>query len=84
MSRKKFNVTNNLDNYINIEIGKRMIENGVKVRKADIMEEIAEFSNVGVYNIAMIKRNAVTPSLPVAMKIAEFFDTSVENLFRIS
>lgn len=86
MVKRKSNhvIVNNLDSLINIEIGKRMSANGVKVLKAEVVAEIAEYANVGWDNINMIKRGTVTPSLPVAMKIAEYFNLKVEDVFKIS
>lgn len=86
MGRKSFDysVENRLDNYINIEVGKRMTSNGgIKVCKADIIAEIANFADVGWENINRIKRGIVVPSLQVAMKIAQYFDVKVEDIFEI-
>ena len=76
-------VTNDLDNLINKEIGRRMATNGIKVLKSDIMAEIAETAGVGWDNVNMIKRGMVTPSLPVAIKIAQYFDLTVEDVFKL-
>ena len=83
MANRKHNIVNNLDNLINMEIGKRMSTDGVKVKKGEIISEVADFSNVGKDNICMIKRGKVVPSLPVAMKIAEYFNMKVEDIFKI-
>lgn len=80
-----YSVSNVLDSYINREVGSRMVANGgIKVLKADIIAEIAEFSGVGWENINRVKRNIVTPSLPVALKIAKYFKVNVEDIFKIS
>ena len=76
-------VTNDLDNLINREIGRRMATNGIKVLKSDIVAEIAETAGVGWDNVNMIKRGIVTPSLPVAIKIAQYFDLTVEDVFKL-
>ena len=85
MANKESNhvVINNLDSLINREIGRRMATNGIKVLKSDIIAEIAETSDVGWDNINMIKRGMVTPSLPVAIKIARYFDLAVEDVFKL-
>ena len=86
MSKHEFNykVDNNLDNYINREIGRRMVNNGgIKVLKTDIIAEIAEHCEVGWENINRVKRGVVTPSLPVAMKIVDYFDVKIEDIFKI-
>lgn len=80
-----YSIENTLDNFINREIGKRMMSNGgVKVNKADIIAEIAEYAEVGWENVNRVKRGIVTPSLPVALKIAEYFNVSVHDIFKIS
>ena len=76
-------VTNDLDNLINREIGRRMAVNGIKVLKSDIIAELAETAGVGWDNVNMIKRGMVTPSLPVAIKIAQYFDLTVEDVFKL-
>lgn len=78
-----YKVQNNLDAYINKEIGKRMANSGVKVKKSDIIGEIAVHCDVVWENINRVKRGMVTPSLPVALKIAEYFNVKVEDIFKI-
>lgn len=87
MARREldYNVVNCLDSYLNIEIGTRMANNGgIKVLKTDLIAEIAEYCGVGWENINRIKRNLSQPSLAVAIKIAEFFEVNVEDIFKIS
>lgn len=79
-----YNIENILDEMINKEVGRRMVETGIKKRKKDIIAEIAEYTGVGWENINRIKRGIVTPSLPVAIKIAEYFNVKVEDIFKIS
>lgn len=86
MAKKEFDykVVNTLDNFINKEIGKRMSSNGgIKVRKGDIISELAEYSGVSWENINRVKRGIVTPSLHVTLKIANYFNASVEDIFKI-
>ena len=83
MSRIKSKVVSNVDNLINMEVGKRMSATGEKVRKSEIIQEIADFAGVGIDNINMIKREVVTPSLPVAIKIANYFKLNVEDIFKV-
>jgi len=76
-------VKNSLDSFINREIGKRMANSGIKVNKGDIMNEVANHCDVGVENIKRINRNVAQPSLKVALKIADYFNEKVENIFKI-
>lgn len=81
--RTTFKVESNVDNLINMEIGKRMSISGEKILKSNVIKEIAEFAGTGQDNMTMIKRGVVTPSLPVALKIAEYFNLKVEDVFKI-
>lgn len=77
-----YNVTNNLDEFINKEVGKRMIS-GKRVLKKEIMDEIASHCGVGYENINRIKRKISQPSIGVALKIADYFNANVEDIFKI-
>lgn len=79
-----YNVKNNLDSLINREVGKRMANSGIKVNKKDIMNEIASHCRVGYENINRIKRGLSQPSLGVALRIADYFNVKVEDIFEIS
>lgn len=85
MANKKlpYSVDNKLDSFIIKEVGKRMANTGIKVNKKDIMLEIAEHCCVGYENINRIKRKLSLPSLVVALKIADYFNTSVESIFHL-
>lgn len=79
-----YSVESYLDNFINKEVGRRMANNGgIRVLKSDIIAEIASHAGVGWEGINRIKRGLATPSLPVALKIAEYFNVKVEDIFRI-
>ena len=87
MARVEFNykVSNVLDNHINREVGKRMAVNGgIRVLKNDIIGEIAKYCEVKPDAIKRVKRGIMTPSLPLALKIAEYFSVKVEDIFKIS
>ena len=85
MARVKldYKVVNQLDKYIVRQVGKRMFEKGVKVRKEDIYKEIAEYCGVQVDNIKHIKHNVSQPSLALALKIAKYFGVAVNDIFEI-
>lgn len=79
-----YNAKNSLDSYLNREVGKRMLSNGgIKVNKKRIIEEVANYCGVGWESVSRVKRNLVTPSLPVALKMAEYFGVKVEDIFEI-
>lgn len=79
-----YKVENKLDLFINREIGRRMMGSGIKVTKSHIINEVAIYCGVGKDNINRIKRNISQPSLAVSLKIAEYFNVKVEDIFKIS
>lgn len=75
---------NTLDSYLNTEVGRRMFySGGIKITKKEVIGELADYCGVGWENMNRIKRNLVTPSLPVALRIAEYFGVKVEEIFKI-
>lgn len=78
-----YDVRNNLDEYLTRELGSRMAKTGNKIYKEHIMAEVGEHAGVGVENIKRINRNVAQPSLGVALKIADFFNVKVEDIFKI-
>ncbi|AGI11899.1 HTH DNA binding protein [Bacillus phage vB_BanS-Tsamsa] len=81
--KNRYQITNKLDSYIVRETGRRMAESGERVTKGKIMEEIAIHSGVGLESIKLINRNVSQPSLVVALRMADYFDTRVENIFDV-
>ncbi|WP_276210498.1 helix-turn-helix transcriptional regulator [Heyndrickxia coagulans] len=79
-----YEVKNNLNYYITRELGEKMARTGIKYYKENVMEDVAKYSGVGVGNIKRINRNIAQPSLGVALKIAEYFNVKVEDVFKIS
>jgi len=49
----------------------------------EILEQIGEVAEVSWGTVKQIKNNVILPSLPVAIKIAEFFGVSVEDLWKV-
>lgn len=85
MANKKlsYDVKNNLDYYLTIELGNRMARTGIRYFKENVMEDVAKHADVGVDNIKRITKNISQPSLGVALKIANYFDVKVEDIFKI-
>jgi DNA-binding XRE family transcriptional regulator len=50
----------------------------------DLEEELAQYCNVKQDTINLIRRHKNQPSLQVAMKIAEFLQVNVEEIFSIT
>ncbi|KZR57542.1 hypothetical protein A3781_19690 [Bacillus badius] len=49
----------------------------------DVEEELAQYCDVTRDTILMIKRGVNQPSLAVALKIAEYFNVPVEEIFKL-
>lgn len=47
----------------------------------DVMEELGQFADISWNTVKQIKNKDMQPSLAVAMRIAEFFETTVEEMF---
>lgn len=78
-----YDISNNLDEYLTRELGRRMAQTGIKMYKENIMSDVAKHAGVGVENIKRINRNIAQPSLGVALKIADYFSVKVEDIFKI-
>lgn len=76
-------VDNKLDSLFRMEQGKRLLESGDKVTVRDIEEELASYCSVARDSIVGIKRGLSLPSLPLGMKISEFFGMKVEDIFTL-
>lgn len=80
---KREGMTNRLHSLIDQERKKRMESENRNVLIITIIEEIADFCKVNVESIKSYKQEKAIPSLPVALKLAEYFNISVEELFQI-
>ena len=80
MSKGKFSYT--ATNALAFFLKQRKNEtNGALLR--DIETELADYCELKRKSIVDIKRSINQPSLPVAMRMAAFFDVSVEELFSL-
>jgi membrane-bound lytic murein transglycosylase len=70
-----YTVKNNLGELLKREQARRVLEENKRVLLAEIEEELAEHCNLTRDGILRIKRGLSIASLPVAFKVAEFFDT---------
>lgn len=81
--------TNNLANYLTMFKEKKQVEINknshlkYRYRMVDAEMELADFLNVTRANVILIKRQLIQPSLPIAMKICEFFQVSLEQMFSL-
>lgn len=78
---EKFLVETRLDEIIKSEVMKRRVK-GIKATQTDIYEEIAEYVGIATGTVNMIRRGDVNPSVTVSIKIADFFDMRVEEIWQ--
>lgn len=79
-----YTVKNNLGELLKKEQAKRVLHQNKRVLLAEIEEELAEHCNLTRDGILRIKRGLSIASLPVAFKIAEFFDVSISEIFALA
>jgi len=63
----------------------KIVNNLIEIRKKNkiTQEELAHAVGVTRQTIIAIEKGNYTPSVLLSLKLAQFFDTSVENMFRI-
>lgn len=79
-----YTVSNNLQRFLKVEQAKRVLQTGERVKLYDIETELGQYCSLTRDAIYSIKRGTSIASLPVALKIAEFFETSVERIFDLA
>jgi len=83
-AKYEYTTVNDLKHHITIKKAEKVAEKGgMQVLIRDIEEELADHCQVTRDTILMIKRGVNQPSLAVAMKIAEYFNTPVESVFKL-
>jgi putative transcriptional regulator len=81
MNTKKILMRNNIDELIYKNMGTRMRISSRRVTVKDMEEEIAEYIGLSREGFKAIKKGNTNPSLPVAFKLAEYFDVKIEDIF---
>jgi DNA-binding XRE family transcriptional regulator len=79
----QFKVENNLDKYVK-ELQSNFRINGKRRNLKQVQEVIGAYCNVTWYNIDSIRLGKSVPTLPVALKIAEYFGVKIEDIFEIT
>lgn len=79
-----YKTENDLSRRLSLLQAKRIAEKGgAKVNISEVEQEVANYCGVSRDTIVMIKRGLNQPSLPLALKICEFFDAKVEDIFTL-
>lgn len=83
-SKYSYTTTNLLKHYITIKKAEMIAESGGKqILIRDVENDLADHCQVSRDTILMLKRGVNQPSLAVAMKIAEYFNVPVEEIFKL-
>lgn len=80
-----YKTENNLTELLIMEQARRVTEAKGRIRPSlkDIEGELARFCNVTQDTINLLRRNKHQPSLPVAIKVCEFLEVRVEEVFKL-
>jgi DNA-binding XRE family transcriptional regulator len=78
-----YKVVNNLDKYVRLKQAEMMEERGDKVTLQEVYEAAGNYCGVKPYTVSMIKSGSYNPSVILAFLLAEFFGTTVDELFGI-
>lgn len=76
-----YRTTTKLDEFIKNRIEDVLKNEDKEITIKEIMEDIGNFADVSWSTIKQIKDKGMQPSLAVAMKIVEFFETTIEEMF---
>lgn len=85
MARREypFELSNNLDRHLRIKQAHMTVAQQKALTLQDVYEDMAEYMGVSVNTVSLIKSNNYNPSLVVAMAMAQYLGTTVEDLFSI-
>jgi hypothetical protein len=78
-----FEVHNQLSVFLEMEKQRREEDFEERFFMADIEKELAEYCGVKREAIYGIKRGVSSPSLPLALKIAQYYGVEVEDIFYV-
>ncbi|GAA0376782.1 helix-turn-helix transcriptional regulator [Bacillus horti] len=80
-----YRTTNTLSAMLNLRKAQLIKEReGYRVLIREVEEELALFCGISREGIVAIKRGTNQPSLAVAMRICEYFNCEVENIFSLN
>ena len=76
-------IDNNLKEFVIKRKALLELHSGKRVLIKDILLDLSNFCGYGFDTINMIYRKVNNPSLYTSLMIARYFDTNVENIFKI-
>jgi DNA-binding XRE family transcriptional regulator len=77
-----YGVDNKLDYYVK-KLQAKYNDMGLHISLRQIQEEVGSYCGVTWHNIDSIRLGKSIPALQVAMRVADYFDVSVEEMFMI-
>lgn len=80
----KYELNNNLAKHLRIKQARISIERNNSITLQDLYNEMATYMGVSTNTVALIKAGNYNPSLIVAMAMAEYLETTVNELFTIT
>lgn len=78
-----YRTTTNLDKFIKEYQNKVSIERNKPITIREVMEELGEYADISWQTVKQIKNKNMQPSLAGAMRIAEFFQTTIEEIWTV-
>lgn len=78
-----YSTENNIRELITKRQGELMAQTGESHSQKDIMIHLADACEVSLESIKSIMKQNSQPSLPLAMAIADYFNVSIEEIFKL-
>jgi DNA-binding XRE family transcriptional regulator len=85
MARREypFKLKNDLDKFLRIKQARLTVERGKPITLQEMYKDMAQYIGTSENTIGLIKSNNYNPSLVVALAMAEYLNTKVDELFTI-
>lgn len=81
---KKYRVKNRLSKYIQDEKYRMVLDRGgKKVLLVEVEEKVAKSIGLTLGSLKNLKKNTTNPSIITALRVAEYFNVHVEDIFYI-
>lgn len=78
-----YKVTNNMEKFVRLKQAAMVEQRGDKVTLQEVYVAAGDYCGVQEQTVSMIKGGAYNPSIILAFLLAEFFGTTVDELFGI-
>ncbi len=78
-----YKVTNNMDKYVRLKQAELVEERGEKVTLTEVYDIIGQACGVTGFTVSMLKSGSYNPSIILAFLLAQYFGTTVDELFGI-